>query len=232
MKNTYSPAQVARLSPIIREWQLNRTPFPAAYQREVATFFTAVCMDRWNAHFCNIKTQWVHTSNVQESVMEAWIDYLLWPKPCVVQGKYRSCLLKADYHRLEYTLFAFKVQFPRVITTLQLRDVGLCPFMKFEKDNTVRNTWLTRSICGRTQTNRYNQVHHATVAVRKLLQDYSSYEEMYPVLYSRLWKSNNVSEEQAAVRDWILYCGYALHLDRSTVKYDGITNDSTIRFRP
>lgn len=226
LMSKYNKDTISELEPIIHDWRVHRRPFPTRYQMQVSTLFQNVCRDRWDAHFSRIKTEWTHTVNVKDSVILAWIDYLLWPKQVLVRGKYMYCLAQPEYHSLAYTLFLFKVQFPRVVTTLQLRDIGLCPYRQYQSGLAVEDTWLPTNLCGLTQLRLYKATHQASVHLRSLLATHGpmSYEEVKPILYSKMWSLANtrVTQDEQDARERALFCAYWLHFSRATVKYDGL----------
>lgn len=104
---------------------------------DMGIFIQNVARDRWMKHFpTSWRHNWVGYEDIQYAVPMAFIDYLLTPRsPYVKHNGYRVCLLEKEYNSLPYLLTEFKLQFPRVVTYLQAKHVGVRLLPPYYPDN-------------------------------------------------------------------------------------------------
>jgi hypothetical protein len=150
------------LSTIVHKWQ-QRELLTSSEQRELSVLINGICDIRWNSHFGKSKYDWNDTKMMREELPLVFMQYLMMRKSVrTYVGKAQACLIDNNvYPTLAYTLTEFRRQFPRIISVLTARHVGVSLLREWEPDN----------VCYMVRLPAYTELHLALCIMRKLAHE-------------------------------------------------------------
>lgn len=163
MSNKYSKEYGQHLSEVVTKWQ-QRIPLSSLEQRNFSQLVNDVCNIRWNSHFGRNKYDWSDTKLMRDELPLVFLQYLSMRRSVrtYITRKVQACPISdPEYPSLAYVLTAFRRQFPRIVSVLTARHVGITMLRKWEPDN----------ICYMVQLPVYIELHNALCIMRKLSVD-------------------------------------------------------------
>jgi hypothetical protein len=162
----YSKESIKQLTDVVHRWQQGYK-LSSTDGALLSTLITNVSRDRWYKHFGNRRSDWQDTQTIREWVPLAFMDYLLYPRSVrtvlvdpITRKRVYSCpvTVEREYSSLPAVLHEFRLQFPRIITVLTSRHVGV----------TLLEEWQPRNIRYMTNLPVYQELHRASVILRKI----------------------------------------------------------------
>ena len=156
----YNPEIIARLTPVVTDWQ-HGIPIRSRDALEFNTLVTNISNDRWNAHYGKGKRDWVGTKCIREEVPLAFLEYLKYRRSVRLAGMKCCPLDEPHYSTLMYTMYAFRRQFPRIISVLTANHVGI----------TLLKDYEPRTIPYMVSLPIYTELHQALCIMRKLASE-------------------------------------------------------------
>ena len=146
---------------ILTRWQHKEGRLNTSEQRTLHHFITSVSNDRWNRHFKNKHRDWVSTVEMRLQVPMVLMDYMLTRKSVRVKGAngYYCEVDNPQYKTLGLILYEFRIQFPRIVSTLTAWSTGITI-------NSEVVNWYQL-----IQTTEHNELHKSLIAIRQVAKE-------------------------------------------------------------
>jgi hypothetical protein len=163
MSNKYTKEHGEYLSEVVTKWQ-QRVPLTTTEQRNFSKLVTGVCDIRWNTHFGKSKYDWGDTKIMREELPLVFLQYLSMRRSVrtYITSRVKACPIDSRvYPSLAYVLTEFRRQFPRIVSVLTARHVGVSLLHEWEPDN----------VCYMVRLPVYTELHDALCIMRRLSND-------------------------------------------------------------